>query len=158
MIVIGAFILPTLAFSQQSAEYHRQWNPQHQGYDGNRTTSSAPVSRGWYKKYPNSWFVWDWQDGTHWYGYNSVTQDPVFQQLANCGQEAKQKYGENTCAMHKKNGKKKMVVALGYDNQAQRWWAVSNNGTKTNGDPKKILKECQDKGYVDCQIVWNGSH
>lgn len=110
---------------------------------------------GGYRPKLTSVFAWDIKTGESWQGWGQP--DYVLGAMVDCAEKAKQVHGDpRYCRSHHKNNRHSMVVAMGYDRQTDTYQAVSNYQTRSSGKPDRILRQCQDKGYEGCKIVWVG--
>lgn len=113
-------------------------------------TNNPPAARP--KDYTGSTFAYNIKDGSWWASFDSFRG---YDARAKCDADSKARYDYFWCNHDTKKGKKPMIVALGYDNAHQRYRMVSNASSRQN-NPERILKDCQNKGYTDCTIVWDG--
>ncbi len=130
-------------------EIHRCgcWNCCNQGT--NNPTPPAPPP----KDYSGTTFAYNIKDGRWWASYNS---NRGFSARSDCDADSKERYDYFWCNHDTKKGRKPMIVALGYDEAEQRYRMVSNANSRQT-KPERILKECQSKGYVQCEIVFDGN-
>lgn len=105
------------------------------------------------KDYSGTTFAYNIKDGRWWASYNS---NRGFSARSDCDADSKERYDYFWCNHDTKKGRKPMIVALGYDEAEQRYRMVSNANSRQT-KPERILKECQSKGYVQCEIVFDGS-